>query len=83
MYLLQPSLQSGMDTFTASHMIAPYYHSMLGLTLPPNCSRLARRGGVVRIQKAIYKTVREIVVSRLQTVRKSQLNTTLYMKVFY
>ncbi|EZF36434.1 Histone H4 like-protein [Trichophyton interdigitale] len=37
-------------------------------TAKPAIRRLARRGGVVRIQKAIYKTVREVVVSRLQTI---------------
>ncbi|EFR03215.1 hypothetical protein MGYG_06215 [Nannizzia gypsea CBS 118893] len=37
-------------------------------TAKPAIRRLARRGGVVRIQKAIYKTVREIVVSRLETI---------------
>ncbi|GBF64836.1 histone H4 [Trichophyton mentagrophytes] len=41
--------------------------NIMGITKPA-IRRLARRGGVVRIQKAIYKTVREVVVSRLQTI---------------
>ncbi|KAM5444414.1 hypothetical protein MferCBS31731_000934 [Microsporum ferrugineum] len=38
------------------------------LVAKPAIRRLARRGGVVRMQKAIYSTVREIIVSRLETI---------------
>ncbi|KAM5429958.1 hypothetical protein McanMca71_006447 [Microsporum canis] len=41
--------------------------NIMGITKPA-IRRLARRGGVVRMQKAIYSTVREIIVSRLETI---------------
>lgn len=37
-------------------------------TFYPICSRLARRGGVIRIQKDIYDTIRAVVLIRLKEV---------------
>ncbi|KAK2825713.1 hypothetical protein FQN49_007440 [Arthroderma sp. PD_2] len=41
--------------------------NIMGVTKPA-IRRLARRGGVIRMQKAIYGTVREIIVARLEKI---------------
>ncbi|KAF3483504.1 uncharacterized protein GIQ15_02828 [Arthroderma uncinatum] len=41
--------------------------NIMGITKPA-IRRLARRGGVVRMQKAIYGTIRQVIVARLEKI---------------
>ncbi|QSS55349.1 hypothetical protein I7I53_03208 [Histoplasma capsulatum var. duboisii H88] len=47
--------------------------NIMGIT-KPTIRRLARRGGVIRIQKDIYDTVRSVVLERLREIIRRLVN---------
>ncbi|EDN06051.1 predicted protein [Histoplasma mississippiense (nom. inval.)] len=48
--------------------------NIMGIAKPTTIRRLARRGGVIRIQKDIYDTVRSVVLERLREIIRRLVN---------
>ncbi|EAS27983.3 histone H4 [Coccidioides immitis RS] len=66
-YSTRPLSSKGMEHLTHLRYRKQSRDNIIGITRPA-IRRLARRGGVKRIQKSIYDTAREVLLDRLRMI---------------